>query len=63
MIIKKILSHLCIICGIALLVIRVLDWFNPLMDFLGHAIFLLYVLCVSAIILGTIEIFKEDKTK
>lgn len=34
MIIKKILSHLCIICGIALLVIRVLDWFNPLMDFL-----------------------------
>lgn len=43
MIIKKILSHLCIICGITLLVIQVLDWFNPLMDFMGHAIFLLYI--------------------
>ena len=40
--IKSILGHICIICGLALMVIQVLDWYNPFMDFMGHSMFLLY---------------------
>lgn len=50
--IRLILSNVCIICGISLLVICILDWFNPYMDFLGHSLFLVYILCGSSILLG-----------
>ena len=50
--IRIILSHICIVCSAALLAVQVLDWFNPFMDFLGHARFLLIILCVSAFFLS-----------
>ena len=34
-IIKIIAGHICIICSISLVVVQILDWFNPLMDFMG----------------------------
>ncbi|HIR04867.1 MAG TPA: hypothetical protein IAB28_02745 [Candidatus Copromonas faecavium] len=50
--IKSILGHICIICGLALMVIQVLDWYNPFMDFMGHSMFLLYFLCIASFFLG-----------
>ena len=48
----RLAGHVGLICGIAILVIQVLDWYNPYMDFMGHARFLLYGLCISAIWVG-----------
>ena len=53
---KIIAGHICMICGIALLVVQILDWQNPFMDFMGHARLLLYGLCISAIFLGVCEV-------
>ena len=57
---KFIFSNLCIICSIAMIAVSVLDWFNPYMDFAGHARFVLYILCVSAAGLGA-ETLLEGK--
>lgn len=61
--IKIIAGHACIICSIALLVIQILDWYNPFMDFMGHAMFVLYILCFSAICLGIIEVYVRQPKK
>ena len=62
---KDAAGHVCIICGIVLLVIQVLDWYNPFMDFMGHSMFVLYALCISAISLGISEVYmgKSDTAK
>ncbi len=39
---KIIAGHICIICSISLMVIQILDWFNPLMNFMGNSMFLFY---------------------
>lgn len=56
-IIKIAAGHICIICSISLAVIQILDWFNPLMDFMGHSMFLLYALCIASVFLGVCEIY------
>ncbi len=56
-IIKIITGHICIICSISLMIIQILDWFNPLMDFMGHSMILVYALCIASVILGICEIY------
>lgn len=60
---NKLAVHVRLICGIAILVIQVLDWYNPYMDFMGHACFLLYALCVSGIWLGISGIFVQARKR
>lgn len=36
--------------------VHVLDWYNPFMDFSGHATAILYMLCGAAILLGVLQI-------
>ncbi len=55
-------GHVGLICGICILVIQVLDWYNPYMDFMGHASFLLYGLCASAIWTGIRDIFGKKQS-
>ena len=55
--IKIVAGHACIICGIAILVIQIMDWYNPFMDFMGHSMFVLYILCIAAICLGICEVY------
>ena len=63
-IIKIIAGHICIICRISLVVVQILDWFNPLMDFMGHSMFLLYALCIASVFLGVCEIYlRKPETK
>ena len=54
-IIKIIAGHICIICSISLVVVQILDWFNPLMDFMGHSMFLLYALCIASVFLEYVK--------
>lgn len=32
-----------LICSMVLIVVRILDWFNPYMDFMGHSYFVLKI--------------------
>lgn len=54
-IIRGMLLHCCVICSIASIIIRVLDWYNPYMDFSGHAVFVPYLLYFSVITLAVME--------
>lgn len=33
-------KQVCLICSMILIVVRILDWFNPYMDFMGHLSFI-----------------------
>lgn len=56
-ILKIAAGHICIICSIALIIVQVLDWFNPFMDFMGHSMFLLYALSIASAFLGACEVY------
>lgn len=56
-IMKIIAGHVCVICSISLVIIQILDWFNPFMDFMGHSMFLLDALCIASVFLGVCEIY------
>lgn len=58
-IISNILANWLIILGIAFLVIKVLDWYNPLMDFSGQTGALQILLGVCAIVSGVFHIFVD----
>lgn len=60
---KRLASHICIICSTAILVIQILDWYNPFMDFMGNSRFLLYGLCIAAMFLGICEICRKKDDK
>lgn len=54
---QRILAHGCVICGMAVVTFQILDWYNPYMDFLGHAGAVLALLCFCAVALGFFIIF------
>lgn len=59
-IMQEIVGNLCIICSIALLTIQVLDWYNPFMDFTGHAKFLISLLCISSALISLYTLFGKQ---
>ncbi len=34
--IRKILLHVCVVCSLVSITAKILDWYNPYMDFYGH---------------------------
>ena len=56
-ILKTLAGHICIICSISLVVIQILDWLNPLMNFMGNSMFLLNALCAASVFLGICEVY------
>ncbi|MBU5480635.1 hypothetical protein [Blautia sp. MSJ-19] len=62
---KTVLFHIAVICGFVCAVAKILDWYNPYMDFGGHlawagmtgcvAVFLFGVLSISGIIQRDLE--------
>lgn len=63
--IKGILLNICSMVCIAL---KVLDWYNPYMDFAGHAVFIPYTLYISVFPMQLLEAFSgrnrhEDRRK
>jgi len=55
--ISSMLSNHLIILGLAFLVIKVLDWYNPLMDFSGQSEILQIGLGGCAVVSGIFHIF------
>ena len=50
------LDNSLIILGLSFLTMKILDWYNPLMDFSGHAQWLQYLLGIFAVLSGTMHL-------
>ena len=57
--ILKILPYMLIVLALIFIVIEILDWYNPYMDFLGHAGAVLRLLCFCSVASGFLYIFDE----
>ena len=62
-IVRKALVHICIICTLVCVTGRILDWYNPYMDFMGHLYGAEIVLYGSVLINGIIELFCSRRRK
>ncbi len=60
-IVKGILLHICVICSIAEIIIQILDWYNPFMDFAGHSSWVLYLLCTGVLLLAALSNLPRKK--
>ncbi len=60
-IIKGVLLNVCVICSIVCIVLKILDWYNPYMDFTGHGIFAAYILYVSVFLYTVLEYLYSAK--
>ncbi len=58
---KGLMAHLCIICSLALIVVRILDWYNPFMDFAGHTVWIQDILIACSFGSGVCYIFCKKK--
>lgn len=56
--VEEILAHMCVVLSIACISFKVLDWYNPFMDFEGHTAVLQYLLYFGALLLGISRIFR-----
>ena len=49
---KKVLFHIAVICGLVCAVAKILDWYNPYMDFGGHVAWAGMAGCVAVFLFG-----------
>ena len=54
-------AHICTICSVAYLITRILDWYNPYMNFSGQTLFIQYLLGIGAFMLGVLQIIVRKK--
>lgn len=52
---REILLHIGVICSFVCLAAKVLDWYNPYMDFAGHTWFMQLTLYFAVILLAFIK--------
>lgn len=50
--VRECLRHICVVCSLVCITAKVLDWYNPYMDFTGHIWGIQIVLYLAVIILG-----------
>lgn len=60
--IKGVLLHCCVICSIAEIIIQILDWYNPFMDFAGHSRWIIYLLCAEVLVLAVLSSIPQKKS-
>lgn len=53
---KKVLFHIAVICGLVCAVAKILDWYNPYMDFGGHVAWASMSGCVAVFLFGVLSI-------
>mgnify|MGYP000449015564 CR=1 FL=1 len=41
------LLHICVICSFACIIAKILDWYNPFMDFSGHMAYIQIILYLA----------------
>lgn len=59
--IRGILLHVCVVCSLVCVTAKILDWYNPYMDFTGHILGIQMALYLSAIILGITRKYVSSK--
>ena len=62
--IRGILLHMCVVCSLVCMAAKILDWYNPYMDFTGHIWGIQMALYLSALalgIIGTSESLKRSR--
>lgn len=47
---------MAVICGLVCLTAKILDWYNPFMDFSGHVSFIGISACVAVLMFGILNI-------
>lgn len=57
------LLHIGVICSCVCMIAKVLDWYNPFMDFTGHVWFMQTVLYFAVIMLALIKKPHKKKCK
>lgn len=57
----RFLLHICVICSLVGITAKILDWYNPFMDFAGHVGYVQMVLYVAVILIALTE--KDDGHK
>ena len=55
--------NLCIICSMVCIALKVLDWYNLYMDFVGHAVFVPYILYISVFLYAILEAFADSRRR
>ena len=59
--VKKILLHIGGICSCVLIIVHILDWYNPFMDFSGYSLWVLYLLCAVMLIVNVLDTAFDSK--
>lgn len=59
---KGFLLHTGVTCSVACIAAKILDWYNPYMDFTGHIWFLQLTLYITVILLAFAGVFGKKKT-
>lgn len=57
------LLHIAVACSIACIVFKILDWYNPFMDFQGHGQIIQWGLYISTILAGLIRTMTTERKK
>lgn len=57
---RNFLLHTGVICSLVCMIAKVLDWYNPFMDFTGHVWYMQTALYFAVIILALIKKPKKD---
>lgn len=50
--VRGILLHICVVCSLVCITAKILDWYNPYMNFTGHIWGIQIVLYLTVIFLG-----------
>ena len=57
---KEFLLHIGVICSCICIIAKVLDWYNPFMDFTGHVWYMQIALYIAVILLALIKSQRKD---
>lgn len=61
--VRGFLLHVCVVCSLVCVTAKILDWYNPYMDFTGHIWGIQMALYLSAIILGVTRKYVSPKQR
>lgn len=59
--VRGILLHVCVVCSFVCITAKILDWYNPYMNFTGHIWGIQMVLYLAVIILGATRTYFQTK--
>ena len=57
------LLHIAVACSLACIVFKILDWYNPFMDFQGHGQILQWGLYISTILMGMMKNMTSERNR